>query len=83
MGDDADTGMSELSIKLENYLERLVPTMGMHILQRQCEILHIDPDNIQKKDLLRLSDMLAKAVEMFVGYDESRMIRLNILQNKF
>lgn len=75
--------LNDLSERLLKYLENTVPSMGKFILHKQCKDLGIDPENITKENLDDLSHYIARATEMFLGFDKSEELKRVIKWERF
>ena len=75
--------MAVQSDKLLQFVEQKIPMMGTFILKKQCEDLGIDYRDIPESRLKELADKMAKAVEMFLGYEDSIKLRDQIANQRF
>lgn len=72
----------DLKEELISLLEREVGFTGKFILQKQCQHLDIDPDDISPEDLAPLSKQIHWAIRSFTGDKKADEIKKGIMQYK-
>jgi hypothetical protein len=58
---------SEISRKVHNIMAREMGSMGKFIISKQCKDIGLDPEQIAKDDLLKLSQAIGKVMIHFGG----------------
>ncbi len=74
---------AELSENLISFIQKKIPMMGEFILKKQCSDLGIQFQNIPLEMLEPLADKMAEAAEMFLGFEGSRELKQEIINQKF
>ncbi len=58
---------TEISRKVHNIMAREMGSMGKFIINKQCKNMGLDPDEIRKEDLRRLSRAIGEVMIAFGG----------------
>ena len=73
---------SEISRKVYEIMAREMGHLGKFIVEKQCNDLGIDPDNIQEKDLPQVSNALKNVMTSFAGEEKAKKIAMEIKRLK-
>jgi tetratricopeptide (TPR) repeat protein len=69
---------SELSVRVGDILEREMPGLGHAIFRKQVELLGMDPENIQPRDLPELAGKLAQVAKVCGGQEMARRVHFDL-----
>ncbi len=69
---------TELSKKIEEIMTREMGQLGKFIIKKQCKDLGVDPENIKKEDLPKISKALGKVMITFGGAEKGKRIEMEI-----
>jgi hypothetical protein len=58
---------TEISRKVHNIMAREMGSMGKFIINKQCKNIGLDPEEIKKEDLRRLSKAIGEVMISFGG----------------
>ena len=72
----------EISRKIYEIMAREMGHLGKFIVEKQCKDLNIDPDNIEEKDLPRVSEALKAVMSSFAGEEKAKKIAMEIKRLK-